>query len=136
LIVTIAGQEFALPIGPIVEIIRFRKPTPVPGAERGILGIMPLRGRMVTVIDGRRRLGLHEAEERSGSRVVVVRDGSELLGLVVDAVWRIVPASREDREPLPAALTIERPERFAGILRRNGGFALLLEPGILLSRGR
>ncbi len=134
LVFAIEAQEYALPLEPIVEIVPFRPPTPVPGAGPGIVGILPLRGRMVTVVDSRRCLGLPQRDEPRKAQVIVLREAGELLGLVVDTVARVAPAAPEAVEPLPAALHIDHPERFAGILRRGGGYVLLLDVAALLMR--
>ena len=135
LVFAVGGQEFALPLGGIVEIARARTPTPVPGAEPGVLGIVPFRGAMVTVIDGRLRLGLSGAPNerpRAGS-MIVLRDAGELIGLVVDAVARVALIAPAEREPLPAALRLARTDLFLGVVpRRDGGYLFLLDAGAVL----
>jgi len=132
LIFGIAGQEFALPLEPIVEIVPYRPPTPVPGSDREILGILPLRGRMVTVVDGRRRLGLTERQEAPRGKLIVLRDGGDLVGMVVEAVVRVAVADPGQPEPLPASLRPARRGSFAGVLRGEGGYTLLLDVATLL----
>jgi len=131
----IAGRTFAVELASIVEVIRYRPPTPVPGADPTVEGILPLRGRMVTVIDARRRLALPAREAASPAQVIVVREDGELVGLVVDAVTGVAAAAREAREPLPAALGISRPEVYRGVLRRGAEFTLLLDLEKVLQGG-
>jgi purine-binding chemotaxis protein CheW len=132
LVFGIGGQEFALPLEPIVEIVPFRHSTPVPGAEREVLGIVPLRGRMVTVVDGRRRLGLTESPGAPRGKLIVLRDGGDLLGIVVETVVRVAVAGPGQPEPLPASLQPARQGSFAGVLRAAGGYTLLLDVAALL----
>jgi purine-binding chemotaxis protein CheW len=128
LVFTIGGDPFAIPLGRVVEIVRHRRPTPVPGADPSVEGILPLRGRMVTLLDTRRRLGLPPRGETPGAaRVIVVEDRGELVGLVVDAVARVGSEAEGTREPLPAALGLARPRLYAGILRLPQGPVLLLD---------
>jgi purine-binding chemotaxis protein CheW len=136
LVFSIDGQEYAVPLDPIVEIVAYRRPTSVPGAEPGILGILPLRGHMVTVVDARRRLGLPERDESGATQMIVLRESGELLGLVVDLVRRVAPLAAAEREPLPAALRLDHPELFRGIVRREGGYVLLLDVPSLLKSPR
>lgn len=93
LIFLIDGREYALPIDAVVEVAGYRPPTAVPGARPGILGILPLRGKMVTVIDGRSCLGLPGAGTGGEARLIVLRDGNEWVGLRVDGVRRVGAAS-------------------------------------------
>lgn len=133
LVFAVGGQEFALPLGGIVEIARARTPTPVPGAEAGVLGIVPFRGAMVTVIDGRLRLGLSGAPIGRAGSMIVLRDSGELVGLVVDAVARVALIAPAEREPLPAALRLARTDLFLGVVpRRDGGYLFLLDAGAVL----
>jgi purine-binding chemotaxis protein CheW len=133
LVFAVGGQEFALPLGGIVEIARARTPTPVPGAEPGVLGIVPFRGAMVTVIDGRLRLGLSGAQMGRAGSMIVLRDSGELVGLVVDAVARVALIHPAEREPLPAALRLARTDLFLGVVpRRDGGYLFLLDAGAVL----
>ncbi|HEU4403598.1 MAG TPA: chemotaxis protein CheW [Candidatus Polarisedimenticolia bacterium] len=127
LVFSLAGQEFGIPLAPIVEIIRHRPPTPVPGADPVIQGILPFRGRMVTVIDGRLWLGLEARGGDQPSQVIVLRDGAELVGLLVDGAARVTSLSAGEREDLPAALRLARPDRYCGALRRENGYVVLLD---------
>ncbi|HKN47995.1 MAG TPA: chemotaxis protein CheW [Candidatus Polarisedimenticolia bacterium] len=137
LVFAVGGQEFALPLGSIVEIAPARTPTPVPGAEPGVLGIVPFRGAMVTVFDGRLRLGLPGGPAGRAGSMIVLRDSGELIGLVVDAVARVAPIAPAEREPLPAALRLARADLFLGVApRRDGGYVLLLDMAAVLRVAR
>ncbi len=137
LVFTVAGQELAIPIDPIVEIAPYRKPTPVPGAGPGIQGLLALRGRMVTVIDLRQRLGLEAQGEEAAGRVIVLRDEGELIGLTAGSGARVVPLEARDRQPLPVALRLKRPDLFEGALPRgDGGYVLVLDLPALLRSDR
>jgi purine-binding chemotaxis protein CheW len=97
----LANQAFAIDIGCVREIRSFERPTPLPGAAPGLLGVINLRGAIVSVIDLRCRLGLAPRAEGPGGAVVVVERPCRLDGVVVDAVedvlelapslWRAVP---------------------------------------------
>jgi purine-binding chemotaxis protein CheW len=84
------GEEYALPIASLVEVIRYRAPTTIPGAGEAIEGILPHRGRMVTLVNLRRRFGLPPRPPGSGAQVIVAAVNGEWHGLVVDTVVRVV----------------------------------------------
>jgi purine-binding chemotaxis protein CheW len=128
LIFAIGAGQFAIPIQRVVEIVAHLVPTPVPGADPSVEGILPIRGRMVTLVDARRRLGLPPREGPGrASKVIVVDDRGERVGLVVDAVVRVGSDAEGPREALPAALGLARPRLYGGILRLEQGCVLLLE---------
>ena len=128
LIFVVGEAQFAIPIQRVVEIVPHRAPTPVPGADPAVQGILPIRGRMVTLVDARRRLGLPARQAAARNpHVIVVDDRDELVGLVVDGVARVGSDAEGAREPLPEALGLARPGLYGGILRLEKGCVLLLD---------
>ena len=132
LIFTLGAQDYALPLEVVVEVAAYRAPTPVPGADRAVEGIAPLRGRMVTVIDTRHRLGLAPRRGGGNPKLIVVREARELVGLVVDAVTRVAPVATADLTPVPASLGLSRSSAFSGMVSRGGRCLLLIDPKALL----
>jgi purine-binding chemotaxis protein CheW len=130
----VAGRDFALPLRPVVEIIRHRPPTPVPWADKAVEGILPLRGRMVTLLDTRLRLGLGQRPPGGGPRVIVVDAGEEgLVGLVVDEVQGVAPAAVP--EPPPAALRLDGAGLCRGVVSGRDRAILVLDLAALLGGG-
>jgi purine-binding chemotaxis protein CheW len=92
------AREYAVPIGSIVGIVPYRPATPIPGLDGAVLGILPLRGRMVTVVEARRRLGLPDSRD-GGMHIIVFDRGGDLVGLRVDAVSRVCGSGPERLDP-------------------------------------
>ena len=86
---SVEGRELGVPIGQVVEIVRHRDATPVPHAGPVVEGILALRGRIVTVVDVRRGLGLPPRSPGSTAQVIVVESAGDHVGLVVDSVTRV-----------------------------------------------
>ena len=97
----IAGEQYAVSIEHLVEIIKPREATQVPNADPTIVGIISLRGTMVTVIDVRRKLRHPPAAGANDARVIVVERAGEVLGFEVDRVLRVlkVDSARSSRTP-------------------------------------
>ncbi len=123
---TLESREFGLPLDAIVEIIAYGDPTPVPHPEPAIEGILPLRGRMVTLLALRRFLGRPERDPGSPAQVIVVDTSGDLLGLVVDAVTRVMTTSAAP-DPLEPAPGEHRPAPFEGSVRSGDGPVILLD---------
>ncbi len=98
LIFVLEGREYALPLEAIVEVVGYRKPTTVPGAGSDILGILPWRGRMVTIVDGRARLGLPAGRDEARARLIMLRDEGEWMALLVDGVSRVEALAGGERD--------------------------------------
>lgn len=100
-------QMFGLPILAVNDIIRPRGLTRVPLAPPEVAGVLNLRGRVVTAIDMRRRLGLPAAEDGASSISVVAVHKGEWYSLLFDRVGEVIPADRVVIEPNPPTLKPE-----------------------------
>ncbi|MBN8920647.1 MAG: chemotaxis protein CheW [Rhizobiales bacterium] len=98
---TIGGQLFGLPIVHVHDVFVVAQITPVPRAPQAVAGVLNLRGRIVTAIDMRVRLGMpHDPGSRPRLAVGVDR-GTDCYGLLVDQVGEVVRLEAGAREPHP-----------------------------------
>jgi len=129
----IAGEQYALDIERIVEIVRPRPITRVPNAEESIVGIVSLRGTIVTLIDVRNRLRHAKAEETPDTRIIVVDHEGETIGFEVDRVLRVVKIGRKDVEPHPVVHSSEADDSIRGVFRHTGALTILIDFDKLLA---
>jgi purine-binding chemotaxis protein CheW len=85
----VGTETFALPLSCVREIMRVPSVTPVPRAPREVLGIVSVRGQVTTLIDLRQRLNVEVAPVNSRTRVLLVDQGDEILGLLCDRVLQV-----------------------------------------------
>jgi purine-binding chemotaxis protein CheW len=129
----IAGEQYAVEIEHIVQIVTPRPVTRVPNADETIVGIISLRGTIVTVIDVRRRLRHPAADaETPDTRIVVVEYPTETLGFAVDHVSRVVKVERAAVEPHPVVHTSEQRDAIRGVFRHANALTILLDLDKLL----
>jgi len=102
--VTIGGQLFGLPIGQVQDVFIPGRLTPVPLAPQDIAGVLNLRGRIVTAIDMRSRLGMPKLEGDQEAMAVGIDCDGESYGLVIDSVGEVLKLDDDSREPVPANL--------------------------------
>ncbi|WP_329742689.1 chemotaxis protein CheW [Dyella sp. A6] len=127
LVFRIAGQAYAAPLSRVSEVIRDSDVTPVPGAASDLLGIRHLRGQIVPVMDGARRLGLTPAAiDLEHVRIVVLAEGGHRIGLRVDAVGELLQSDGEIAPPPPGRGGRDS-DPVDGVLPLNGGFVALLD---------
>lgn len=132
----LGGAEYGLPIGVVDEVVRVPDTlTRVPKAPAFIEGVMNLRGRVVPVIDQRRRFKFEGQGERRRERVVVVRIDQMQAGFVVDTVSEVLSIPQSQLRPTPdlAADGSQVIDRIANI-EVEGRMILLLDPRELLDR--
>jgi len=99
---SVAEELYGIDVMQVKEVLRYTDITPVPGAPKGIMGIINLRGNVVSVISTRSIFNLADSEIDNNTRIVVVEfDHQELLGLLVDGVDEVLnlPQSEIDRAP-------------------------------------
>ncbi|SEJ08921.1 chemotaxis protein CheW [Frateuria terrea] len=122
------GQAYAAPLVQVSEVIRVGEVTPVPGAASDLLGVRHLRGRVVPVLDGRRRLGLPPRDgEDDGVRVVMLSHAAHLVGLRVDGVGELLLPGNESVAPPPPGRATREDDPVTGVLPWKGGFVALLD---------
>jgi purine-binding chemotaxis protein CheW len=129
----IAREQYAVEIERIVEIVTPRPLTRIPNADPSILGIISLRGTIVTLVDVRRKLRHPEAGEAGAdTRIVVIDFHNEMVGFLVDRVLRVVKAAAADIEPHPVVHSNELVESIRGVFRPAGALTILLDLDKLL----
>ena len=98
---TLAGEQYALPIRQVHEIIRYKQPRSVASTEHSVRGVISLRGRIVPVYDLAARLDV-SSEPGEQSKIVIVDSGSRIVGVIVDAVEEVLTVADGQLEQPPA----------------------------------
>ena len=129
----LAGEQYAVAIEHILQIVTPRPTTRVPNADPSVVGIISLRGLIVTVVDVRARLRHPPARAGAGVRIIVVERGGETLGFEVDHVLRVVKVDAGDVEPHPVVHASEQTEAIRGVFRHAGSLTILLDLDKLLA---
>jgi purine-binding chemotaxis protein CheW len=133
---SLAGEAYAVRISHIAEILRPLPITEVPRAPRNVIGVVSVRGRLVTVIDLRRRLRLPEAPMDRRTRILLAMgdqgEQGEQIGLLVDEVMQVYRMTENEIEPAEV-LGGDQPAHIAGIGRPEGALLILLDLALILT---
>ncbi|MFN8075574.1 MAG: chemotaxis protein CheW [Kineosporiaceae bacterium] len=135
---TLKGEVYALDILEVTEIIEFRSLTVVPMMPPFVRGVINLRGRVLPVIDLAARFGQGATDVTRRTSIVVVDvaghgHGHREMGVVVDAVTKVVPLPARDLEPAPAFGGGVRADFIAGMARWDDAFVIVLDLARVLS---
>lgn len=133
LIFSIGAEQYAVPIESIAEIIEPRRETPVPNADPAVLGVISLRGTIVTIVDAGRKLGHAGAGNGPDARTIVVQREGELIGFKVDRISRVVAVAESEIETAPQLVAEERGELVAGVFKHDDHLSILLSLDELLT---
>lgn len=136
LVVFRLGEDyFAMLISNVNEIIRLQKITPVPKAPSFVEGVTNLRGRVIPVIDLRKRFGVDPKPDGHMARIIVVEQGERLLGMMVDAVDEVLTVPSSTIEPVDEMVVTVDSQFLSGIVRLEDRLIILLDQEQVLSTG-
>ena len=124
---SLAGNTYGVQIGFIAEILRTPPITEVPRAPRSVIGVISVRGKLVTLMDMRRRFRLKESPVDRRSRVLLVDRGhEEQIGLLVDEVLQVYRLADSEIEPANV-LGGDQSAHILGLGRPPGALLILLD---------
>lgn len=126
LVFQLGGENYGLDILQVAEIIRFVEPTEIPNTAAYLDGIISLRGRMVPVINGRKRLGHELRMPDRKSRIIVLQDETELQGILVDSASQVVKLPKANIEPTPPVVVGVDAEFIEGVCEYRNQLVILL----------
>jgi purine-binding chemotaxis protein CheW len=131
--VTVGNQMFGLPIDRVHDVFIASSLTTVPLAPREIVGLLNLRGRVVTAMCLRRRLGLPDREQRGQEMAVGLERQGESYGLLVDAVGEVMKLSGETHEPSPVHMDQAWVKLSRGVHRLEDKLLIILDVDAVLA---
>jgi purine-binding chemotaxis protein CheW len=129
----LGGEEYALEILRVQEIIRMMDLTRVPNSPDFVEGVINLRGKVIPVIGLRKRFAMESRPYDKQTRIVVVEVAGTVVGFVVDAVNEVLRIPADTVEPPPRLTKVDR-EMVAGVGKLESRLLLLLDVEKLLSQ--
>ena len=130
---TIADQLFGIPVLQVQDVLGPQRITRIPLAPPEVAGSLNLRGRIVTAIDVRKRLGLPERPADKPGMSIVVDHKGELYSLIIDSVGEVLSLSSDDFERQPATMDLRWREVSTGIYRLRDTLLVVLDVSRLLN---
>lgn len=125
--VVIDGQLFGLPIARVQDVFVPERLTRVPLAPPEVSGILNLRGRVVTAIDMRIRLGMGRRAEDAPVMAVGIEHRGESYGLLVDSVAEVMKLENDAHEASPINIDMRLARVSSGVFRLDGGILVVLD---------
>lgn len=127
------NETYGINVMQVQEVLRYTEIAPVPGAPEYVLGIINLRGNVVTVIDTRSRFGLPSGDVSENSRIVIIEAEKQVIGIMVDSVAEVVYLRSSEIDAAPAVGTEESAKFIQGVSNRDGQLLILVNLNKLLS---
>lgn len=112
---TVGKEEYGVHIEEVQEIVRMPEITHLPQTQSFIKGVINLRGNIIPVIDMRERFKMESSSYNEMTRVIVVRIGEKLVGMIVDTVSQVLDVNDDDIEEAPDIISGLSKEYIEGI---------------------
>lgn len=120
-------ETYGINVMQVQEVLRYSEIAPVPGAPSYVLGIINLRGNVVTVIDTRLRFGLQTTEVTDNSRIVIIESEQQVIGILVDSVAEVVYLKSSEIDSAPNVGTDESARFIQGVSNRDDELLILVD---------
>jgi len=122
------NESYGINVMRVQEVLRYTEIAPVPGAPSYVLGIINLRGNVVTVIDTRQRFGLMPTEVNDNTRIVIIEADKQVVGIMVDSVAEVVYLRQSEVETAPKSAKF-----IQGVCNKNNELLILVELDKMMS---
>ncbi|TWH64932.1 purine-binding chemotaxis protein CheW [Azomonas agilis] len=120
-------ESYGVNVMQVQEVLRYTEITPVPGAPSYVLGIINLRGNVVTVIDTRQRFGLDPAPVTDNTRIVIIEVDRQVVGILADSVAEVVYLRQSEIETAPNVGNEESAKFIQGVCNKGGELLILVD---------
>ncbi len=121
------NESYGINVMQVQEVLRYSEIAPVPGAPTYVLGIINLRGNVVTVIDTRLRFGLSQTETSDQTRIVIIETENQVVGILVDSVAEVVYLRQSEIETTPNVGNDETAKFIQGVCHKNEELLILVD---------
>lgn len=130
------GKEiFGVPINLVHEIVRVPEITAVPDAPECIEGVINLRGKIISIVDLRKRFGETQIEASRKNRILVAEIDNKMVGLIVDAASEVIRLSESEIEAPPEIFEESDVKYVTGVGKLNGRLVILIDLTKILQKG-
>ena len=128
------NEKYGIQVMQVQEVLRITDIAPVPGASDYVMGIINLRGNVVTVIDSRRRFNLPEKDSDDSTRIVIIEtDNQQVVGIVVDSVAEVAELRSSEIESAPNLGNDDSSRFIQGVCNKENELLILVDVEKLLT---
>jgi purine-binding chemotaxis protein CheW len=126
----LAGEQYALPIATVIEIIRHTRPRSITTADPWVRGVIGLRGKIIPIFDLAARLNLPASPDAETDKIVIVDTATGPVGITVQAVDEVLTVTPDQIEPVPTGGASDGLDE---IVKLGDRLLILLDPTTLLT---
>jgi purine-binding chemotaxis protein CheW len=131
----VGRETFGVPIGLVHEIVRVPEITAVPDSPGYVEGVINLRGKIISVVDLRKRFGEREIAAHKKNRILVTEVGGKMVGLIVDAASEVIKIPENEIELPPSVFEEGELNYVTGVGKLHGRLVILIDLSKILQKG-
>jgi purine-binding chemotaxis protein CheW len=130
---SLGGENYGIRVLKVQEIQRYSEISPIPGAPSYVLGIINLRGSVISVLNTREKFGLVDYEITDDSRIVILEAGPQVIGILVDSVAEVISLKTKDVDIAPNVGNEETAKFIEGVSNKGDDLLILLDAEKILN---
>ncbi|MDK2828348.1 chemotaxis protein CheW [Clostridium beijerinckii] len=123
-------EEYAVQISQVKEIINYTEPTRMPASTDGMLGVINLRGKIVSIIDLGEKIGTGSQKELKDKKIIIIDNGNESYGVIVDEVTEVIKLNKEHIEKVDSQI-IKGNKYITGIAKKENRLMIIIDLNLL-----
>ncbi len=127
------NEVYGINVLNVQEVQRYSEISPIPGAASFVLGMINLRGKVITVVDTRAKFGLPEYSINDDSRILILESDHHVIGLLVDSVAEVNSIKSSEVDEAPNVGNEESSRFIQGVCNKNDQLLVLLDSDKILS---
>jgi purine-binding chemotaxis protein CheW len=129
----LSDETYGIRVLKVQEVQRYSEISPIPGAPSYVLGIINLRGSVISVLNTREKFGLPDAEPTDDTRIVILESGKQVVGIMVDCVAEVVSLATRDMDEAPNVGNDDSAKFIDGVSNKDGNLVILLDSDKILN---
>ena len=122
----LGDEAYGINVMQVREVLRISEIAPVPGSPDYVIGIINLRGNVVTVIETRHKFGLRPINRDDAARIVIIETDDQVIGIMVDAVSEVVDLAESQIDLAPNVGNEETSRYIEGVSSQQGELLILV----------
>ena len=121
------NETYGINVMQVQEVLRYTEIAPVPGSPYYVLGIINIRGNVVTIIDTRARFDLQSTQNTENTRIIVIESEKQVIGILVDSVAEVVYLKASEIDETPSVGNEDNAKFIQGVSNRDGKLLILVD---------
>lgn len=124
---SLGDEDYAIPLLMVREVISIPETTPIPKAPKHFIGLMNLRGQVISIVDLRTKLTIKPQEDTTDSAVIIIDFNGINIGIVVDSINKVLAFATTEIQEMPELNSQVKSDNILGVYKKSDGLTVLLD---------